>query len=205
MIQKFFFTKYLLLKNYDYLDFIQFLNKQKPSCLLDAKYFAFNPLIKFLCNQLDISCKYFKYDDTSGALFISHIYSYHHLKEAWKDKDHYHVGKVLGYPECCVSAYIDKKLAHAHEHAIYHEFYKEDLWTSETADILMYPLYPFRIYNHIPCSWSCQKTLENNKIRKKIWNYQPDQLFLWIDQDFNFITKKPDSFYPTGLHTIEFS
>jgi len=125
--------------------------------------------------------------------------------EAWKDKDHYHVGKVLGYPECCVSAYIDKKLAHAHEHAIYHEFYKEDLWTSETADILMYPLYPFRIYNHIPCSWSCQKTLENNKIRKKIWNYQPDQLFLWIDQDFNFITKKPDSFYPTGLHTIEFS
>ncbi len=201
MIQKFFFTKYLLRKNYDYLDFIQFLRGEKSSCLLDTKYFVFNPLIKSLCNQLNIPCNYFKYDNTSGALFISHSYSYDDMKIAWESGDHYSVGKILGYPECCIKAYIDKKLAYAHEHIIYHEFYKEDLWMSEKIDILMYPLHPFRIYNHIPCSWSCEKTLDNNKKRKKIWNYQPNQIFLWIDNDFNFTSTKPNSF----LYTIEFN
>ena len=201
MIQKSFFTKYLLLKNYDYLDFIQFLNKEKSSCLLDAKYFAFNPLIKFLCKRLNIPCYYFKYDTTAHAVFMSHTYSYDHLTGAWRDGDHYHIGKILGYPECCIENYIDYDLASAHQQSIYYKLYKNDLWTSEEVSILMYPLYPFRIYNHIPCSWSCKQTLANNKRRKQIWNYQPHQLSLWIDKDFNLTLKKPDPF----LHTIEFS
>ena len=83
MIQKFFFTKYLLLKNYDYLDFIQFLNEEKSSCLLDAKYLSFNIYLKFLCNQLNIPYTYFKYDNTSKGLFISYHYSYDYSDNYW--------------------------------------------------------------------------------------------------------------------------
>jgi len=201
MIQKFFFTKYLLLKNYDYLDFIQFLNEEKSSCLLDAKYLSFNIYLKFLCNQLNIPYTYFKYDNTSKGLFISYHYSYDYLKKAWENNDHYRIGQILGYPECCIDTYITKKLANAHQNANYHEFYKEDLWKSEKIDILMYPLYPFRIYNHIPCSWTCTKTLENNKRRKQIWNYQPSNLTLWLDNDFKLVTQKPTSF----LNKFEFA
>ena len=200
MIQKFFFTKYLLLKNYDYLDFIQFLRGEKSSCLLDAKHLALNPLIKSLCSQLNIPCKYFKYSETGRGLFISYIYSYDDFKRAWESNDHYRIGKILGYPECCIKAYVLNDLSFAHETASYHQFYKEDLWASEKTDILMYPLYPFRIYNHIPCSWTCNKTLKNNKRRKQIWNYQPSSLTLWLNNDFNLITQKPTSF----LKMIEF-
>ena len=194
MFPKLFLLKYLLLKKHDYLDFIQFGNKQKPACLLDAR-FALNPLFVYFCKKLHVPLFYLK-DKSDTAIFVSYSISFDIFREAWKNDDHEKIGLILGYPSCCVENYSKNNLATAHSKTSYYELYKKQILRSQLVkkyytNITMYPLDPHRMCSHIPCSWSCVKTLDNNRERKKIWDYQPKRLKLWVDATYNFVTRKP--------------
>jgi len=126
------------------------------------------------------------------------------------------VGKYLGYPECCVKKFTEMIRSNKYTSRI-SEIYKttkgspsgllnnifsfESRLDLEKEPISISKLQNYRIISHIPCSYSCQKSIIMAKriagIYKKLvnaesWLFIKNLLFstiLYID-DFNFLIVK---------------
>jgi hypothetical protein len=86
--------------------------------------------------------------------------------------DHLRFGDSLGYPECCIKFYRD-----FNNHLVYNNLYQTYKNTKGKPNYLcncLFMDFTYSLIHHIPCSFNCEKTIENSKkVLEKIEEEEP--------------------------------
>lgn len=112
------------------------------------------------------------------------------------EEKHRTVAKFLGFPDCCVDHFIEawhnrELIDPMYEttcntpEAVAKDGDREDLWIDESippwANVL-WRYFGWAFITHIPCSWSCEKSVEIGKVRGEIMaenGYKDEANALW--------------------------
>jgi len=103
----------------------------------------------------------------------------HDLADAYACGDNRHVGRLLGYPECCLNFFDRTWAAGALDTT-------EQMAGDGNGPIgcnILGRWIGVRMVMHLPCSWTCRETVRLAAYYRELW---PPDVFVWVDQILNW-------------------